>query len=78
MSEAGITAQVDERDIYALDDGERTVVMDAMIRDGADAPMVLVNGRIACTDGIDIEAVVAAACSESRCTAPNTAVRAKR
>ncbi len=61
LSEAGITAEVDERDLHALTDDERTIVMDAMIRDGHDVPMVLVNGHIVCTDGIDIDAVIAAA-----------------
>gem|GEM_PF-3218692 len=61
LSGAGIAAQVDERDIYALADDERNMVMDAMIHDGRDVPMVLMEGRIVCTDGIDLEATVKAA-----------------
>lgn len=61
LSGAGIAAQVDERDIYALADDERNMVMDAMIKDGAVAPMVLVNGRIACVDSLDLDAVVTVA-----------------
>jgi hypothetical protein len=61
LQEAGITAEVDERDLYELADEERTVVMDAMIHDGHDVPMVLVEGRIVCTDGVDLDAAVFAA-----------------
>lgn len=60
LNGAGIKAQVDERDLYELGDAERTTVMDAMIHDGHDVPMVLVNGRIVCTNGVDIGGVILA------------------
>jgi hypothetical protein len=58
---AGIAATVRACDIYALDGEERHAVLDAMVRDGAEPPMVLVRGRVACVGDIDFEAVCAAA-----------------
>lgn len=61
LAAEGITADVVEYDLYALVDEERHAVLDAMVRDAAELPMVLVEGRVACAGDIDLEAVVAAA-----------------
>jgi hypothetical protein len=60
LQASGIVATVVERDIYALTGDERHAVLDAMIRNGAEAPMVVVDGRVVCTGGVDLEAVLEA------------------
>lgn len=54
----GIAAAVRECDLYALVDAERHAVLDVMIAERADPPMVVVGGTVACTGGLDLEAVV--------------------
>lgn len=61
LREVGIAATVRACDIYALEGEERHAVLDAIVRDGAELPMVLVNGCVACVGDIDLEAMVAAA-----------------
>lgn len=67
LQASGISATVVERDIYALSGDERHAVLDAMVREGADAPMVVVGGRVACTGGIDLEAVLEATRADAAC-----------
>lgn len=54
----GIAAAVRECDLYALVDAERHAVLDVMIAEHADPPMVVVGGTVACFGGIDADAVV--------------------
>lgn len=61
LRQHGIAAAVRETDIYSLDGDERTAVLDAVVRQFADFPMVVVGGRVACFNGIDPGAVLAAA-----------------
>jgi hypothetical protein len=61
LAAEGIDATVIERDLYSLEGGERATVLDAMIRDGADPPMVLVDGVLACAGDLDVDATVVAA-----------------
>ncbi len=57
----GIEASVLERDLLSLEGAERQAVLDAMVRQSADVPMVLVDGVVVCSDGVDLDAMVAAA-----------------
>ena len=57
----GIEASVLERELLSLEGGERQIVLDAMVVRGADVPMVLVDGFVVCSDGVDLDAMVAAA-----------------
>lgn len=57
----GIEAVVVECDVFSLEGAERQTVFDAMIDRMADAPMVLVDGVVICSDGVDLDAMVAAA-----------------
>jgi hypothetical protein len=54
----GIRSAVVERDIYSLQDKERHAVLDVMVGEHADLPMVVVDGVVACCDGFDLDAVV--------------------
>lgn len=57
----GIDAVVLEKDVYALQGDDRKAVLDAMVRDGADLPMVLVGGVVASAGDLDLDAIVRAA-----------------
>ena len=57
----GIPTEIVLRDLYTLVDAERHAVLDAMLREQAEPPMVIVEGVVACAGGYDIEAVLAAA-----------------
>lgn len=57
----GIDAVVLEKDIYALQGDDRKAVLDAMVRDRVDLPMVLVGGVVASAGGLDLDAIVRAA-----------------
>lgn len=54
----GIVAAVRERDLYALVDAERHAVLDVMIAEHADPPMIVVGGTVACFGSLDLDAVV--------------------
>lgn len=54
----GIVAGVCERDLYSLVDAERHAVLDVMIAEHADPPMVVVGGTVACFGDLDLDAVV--------------------
>jgi disulfide oxidoreductase YuzD len=57
----GITAAVRQADVYELSTDERHALVDALVA-GQDAyPMVMVDGKVACAGGIDLEAIVGAA-----------------
>jgi len=62
LRERGIEARVVEVDLGDLAEEERTAVIDRMVA-GSDLPMVLVQGRVACTDGWDLRAIAEAAAS---------------
>lgn len=66
LREAGIDAEVVERDLMALEDEQRQAVLDVMIREDVDPPMVLVNNVVVCAGEIDAAAVVAAAETSAR------------
>ena len=53
----GFTAEVRERDLYSLLDAERHAVLDAMVLQQAELPMVVVNGTVACFGSLDLDAV---------------------
>lgn len=57
----GIEAVVLARDLLSLEGSERQAALDAMVVRGADVPMVLVDGAVVCSDGVDLDAMVAAA-----------------
>ena len=61
LREAGVRAEVVERDLMALEGAERQAVLDVMIREDVDPPMVLVDNEVVCAGEIDVPAVVAAA-----------------
>jgi hypothetical protein len=61
LREAGIRAGVVERDLMALEGAQRQAVLDVMIREDVDPPMVLVDDVVICAGEIDVAAVVAAA-----------------
>ena len=54
----GIPAAVIEKDLYSLVDDERHAVLDIMVSQQADPPMVVVGGVVACFGGLDLDAVV--------------------
>lgn len=56
----GVVAEVKELDIHALPAELRNRVTDVLAAERAEFPMVIVNGRVACHGGIDLEAVVRA------------------
>ena len=62
LRERGIEARIVEVDLGDLAEEERTAVIDRMVA-GSDLPMVLVQGRVACADGVDLRAIAAAAAS---------------
>ncbi|MBW6468677.1 MAG: hypothetical protein K0B85_05920 [Coriobacteriia bacterium] len=61
LREAGIDAEVVERDLMALEGAQRQAVLDVMIGQDLDPPMVLVDDAVVCAGEIDVAAVVAAA-----------------
>jgi hypothetical protein len=61
LAAEGIDAVVVEKDIYALEGADRTAVLDAMVRDGADLPMVLIGGVVASAGTLDLDAIARAA-----------------
>jgi len=54
----GLRAEVTERDVYSLVDVERHAVLDVMIAEHAEPPMVVVDGVVACYGELDLDAVV--------------------
>lgn len=56
----GVAAEVTEQSLFGLEGEERHAALDAMVR-GAEPPFVLVAGVLACSGGIDLDAVVEAA-----------------
>ena len=62
LRERGIEADVTEVELGDLVEDERTAVIDRMVA-GCDLPMVLVEGRVACADGVDLRAIAEAAAS---------------
>jgi len=56
--EFGKTCTVESVDLYALEPQERSEVLDALVQAHAELPVVLVDGEVACTDDIDVEAIV--------------------
>jgi hypothetical protein len=61
LREAGIDDEVVERDLMTLEGAQRQAVLDVMLREDVDPPMVLVDNIVVCAGEIDIAAVVAAA-----------------
>jgi len=61
LREAGIDAEVVERDLMVLEGAQRQAVLDVMIREDVDPPLVLVDDGVVCAGEIDVPAVVAAA-----------------
>ena len=57
LKQAGIDAFVRESDVFALEGLERAAASDAMIARGAEPPMVLVEGALACHGDIDLDAI---------------------
>lgn len=57
----GIEAVVEEKDLLELTDEDRHAALDAMVKLGAQPPLVLVGGELSSSGGIDIEVVVEAA-----------------
>ena len=66
LREAGIDAEVVERDLMALEDVQRQAALDVMIRDNVDPPMVLVDNVVVCAGEIDVAAAVTAAQTAAR------------
>jgi len=66
LREAGIDAEVVERDLMALDGAQRQAVLDVMLREDVDPPMVLVDNVVVCAGEIDASAVVVAAQASAR------------
>ncbi|MDI6712413.1 MAG: hypothetical protein QMD96_04155 [Anaerosomatales bacterium] len=60
LESSGISAQAAECSLFDLHGEERHAALDAMVR-GAEPPFVLVDGALACSGGIDLDAVVEAA-----------------
>lgn len=60
LESSGIPARVVERSLFELEGEERRAALDAMVR-GAEPPLVLVDGALACSGGVDLDAVVEAA-----------------
>ena len=58
LAAVGIAAVVRVRDIYALEGVERHAALDAVVTENAAFPMVIVDGRVACHDDVDLDAVV--------------------
>ncbi len=61
LAAEGFSADVRACDIYALEGEERHAVLDAMVREGAEPPFVIVSGTVACAGEIDMDAVLSAA-----------------
>lgn len=61
LGRAGVRAELDEYDVYALPPELRHRVLDSIVKQQAEFPMVLVNGEVACHSGIDLTAVLRAA-----------------
>lgn len=61
LAAEGIEAAVRVSDVYALEGDERHAALDVIVAERAGFPMVLVGGRVACHDGIEVDAVVAMA-----------------
>jgi hypothetical protein len=61
LKEAGIQATVMESDVFVLEGDERRAVLDAVVAEHADFPMVLVGGVVACHGGIDLDTVMSVA-----------------
>lgn len=61
LAAEGIDAAVIECDVYSLVGAERQAVLDAMVREGADLPMVLVDGVVVTAGELDLGAIVRAA-----------------
>jgi hypothetical protein len=66
LHEAGIDAEVIERDLMALQGEQRQAVLDVMLREDVDPPMVLVNNVVVCAGEIDVAAAVLAARTAAR------------
>lgn len=60
IREAGFTVTVGECDVYALEPGDRTRVVDLIVAEQAEFPMVLVGDTIACHGTVDVDAVLRA------------------
>ena len=61
LKEAGLAATVFESDVFVLEGDERRAVLDAVVAEHADFPMVLVDGVVACHGGIDLDKVMSVA-----------------
>lgn len=61
LRSAGVRAEVEELDIYALPAELRNRVTDVLVAERAEFPVVIVNGTVACHSGIDTDAVLRAA-----------------
>lgn len=61
LESEGIEAAVEEKSLFELADDDRHAALDAMIRLGAEPPFVLVGRELACSEGIDTQAIVEAA-----------------
>jgi hypothetical protein len=57
----GVSAEVVERDVYSLSGLTRHLVLDAMVFQRHDLPMVLVGAAVVCHGDLDLEAIVDAA-----------------
>lgn len=66
LREAGIDAEVVERDLMVLEGAQRQAVLDVMIREDVDPPIVLVDDAVVCAGEIDVAAVVEAAQTAAR------------
>ena len=52
---------VAEVDLYSLEGDDRMAALDAVVA-GDPSPLVLIDGQLVCTGGIDVSAVLAALC----------------
>lgn len=55
----GDEVAVEVTDLAGLEPSEQQTVIDAMVTTQAGLPITLVNGRVVCTDEIDLDAIVA-------------------
>ncbi|MBC7265403.1 MAG: hypothetical protein QMD76_01525 [Anaerosomatales bacterium] len=61
LESEGIEAAVEEKSLFELADDDRHAALDAMIQRSAEPPFVLVGRELACSAGIDTQAIVEAA-----------------
>lgn len=61
LRQEGMVVALRECDVYSVGGDERHAVLNALVAEHADFPMVLVAGTVACHGGIDLGAVIARA-----------------